>query len=193
MKMNLKSKEMLSYLRELTIVTMGVLIALLLSNFKENSQARRYHKASLETINSEIKSNHSSLERIIEKQSAFLDTLTKYVEDSSTIVDLFRKTNGLQFATIHNSGLEFYQQNQLSSIEFEMMSSLINMRSSSELMYDKLEKLAEFTYSNAYSSSQESKKVVILHLQDVLNTEHQLLEFYKDFMETRMKTAKEPE
>ncbi len=191
--MNSKREKIKSYLRELTIVTIGVLIALVISNFKENYQARKYHVASIETINSEIKSNHSSLKEIVEKQSNFIDTLIKYTEDSNTIVDLFKKSNGLQFATIHNSGLKFYEKNQINSIDFELMSTLINMNFLSKLIDTKLEKLAEFTYSNAFNRSKESKMVVILYLQDVLNTENQLLEFYKDFIDKKNETANDSE
>lgn len=188
MNMNSKSGKLKSYLKELTIITLGVLIALLISNLKEKNQARKYQTASLETINSEIKSNHASLKKIAETQTNLLDTLIKYTEDSSTIVDLFRKSNGLSYATIHNSGLEFYKRNQINSIDFKLMSTLINMNFLSEIIDKKLDKFTEFTYSNAYSNSKESKMVLILHLRDVLGTEHQLLEFYADFIDEKIET-----
>lgn len=188
MNMNSKREKIKSYLTELAIVTIGVLIALFLSNLKEYNQARKYHNASIKTINSEIKSNYSSLKGIIEKQSDFLDTLIKYTEDSSTIVDLFKKSNGVQFATIHNSGLKFYERNQINSIDFEMMSTLINMNFLSELIDKKLDKLADFSYSNAFNNSKESKMVVILHLRDALGTEKQLLGFYDEFINNKIGT-----
>lgn len=189
MNMNSKSEKIKSYLIELTIVTIGVLIALFLSNLKENNQEQKYHAASIETINNEIKSNYSSLKGIVEKQNNLVDTIVKYTEDSSSIVDLFKKTNGLQYATIHNSGLEFYKRNQMNLIDFEMMSNLINMNFLSEVIDSKLDKFSDFIYSNAYSNSKDSKMLVILHLQDVLNTENQLLELYKDFIDKKIESG----
>jgi len=187
--MNSKSEKIKSYLIELTIVTIGVLIALFLSNLKENNQEQKYHAASIETINNEIKSNYSSLKGIVEKQNNLVDTIVKYTEDSSSIVDLFKKTNGLQYATIHNSGLEFYKRNQMNLIDFEMMSNLINMNFLSEVIDSKLDKFSDFIYSNAYSNSKDSKILVILHLQDVLNTENQLLDLYKDFINKKIESG----
>ncbi|MDE5416986.1 hypothetical protein L3049_03120 [Labilibaculum sp. DW002] len=191
--MNSKRGKIKTYLIELTIVTIGVLIALFLSNLKEYDQARKYHIASIETINSEIKSNYSSLNGIVEDQTNLLDTLIKYTEDSSTIVDLFKQSNGLQYATIHNSGLEFYKRNQINSIDFEMMSTLINMNFLSEIIDKKLDKFSEFIYSNAFSNSKESKMVVILHLQDILYSENQLMEYYKDFIDKNIETENDSE
>lgn len=183
MKINSIIKDIKFYLKELTVVTIGVLIALFLSNIKEYSQARRYYVASIKTINNEVKTNYSHLKGVVEKQTNLLDTLIKHTEDSSLIVDLFKKSNGLQFATIDNSGLEFYKRNQINSIDFEMMSTLINMNIISGIIDTKLEKLAEFTYSNAFDNSKESKMTVILHLRDVLNTENQLMEMYENFID----------
>ena len=191
MKINSTMKEIKFYLKELTVVTIGVLIALFLSNIKEYIQAQKYQSASIETINSEIKSNYTSLKEIVEKQSNLVDSLTKYTEASNTIVDIFKKSKGLQFATIHNTGLEFYKRNQINSIDFDMMSTLINMNLLSDIIDNKLDKFADFTYSNAYNNSKESKMVVLLHLQDVLNTENQLLKFYKDFIDAKIENDPE--
>ena len=90
-KLDMKIDKFKSYLRELTIVTIDVLIALVISNFKEKNHVRKYHLVSIKTINFEIKSKYSSLKGTVEKQTNFLDTIVKYTEDSSTIVHLFKK------------------------------------------------------------------------------------------------------
>jgi hypothetical protein len=181
--MNFNKEKIKSYLIEFSIVTIGVLIALFLSNIKENNQARKYEKAVIETINNEINSNYSSLKSVVDNHINILDTLNKYADDSSSIVNIFKKTGGVNYATIHNSSLELYKRNQISSIDFKMMSTLTNMNYVSEMIDNKLNKLSEYVYSNALNNSKESKEVVILHLRDVLNSENQLLEYYKDYIE----------
>jgi len=90
-----------TYLKELTIVTAGVLIALLISNHKENNQARDYHKASIETIKNEVQANYTSLKSIIEKQTELLDTINKYSADQITISNLIvGKGGGIQGTTL---------------------------------------------------------------------------------------------
>ncbi len=172
-----------SYLRELTIVTTGVLIALFLSNLKENIQAKKYHRASVETINNEIETNYSQLKGVVEKQSNLVDTILKYNEANITIIDLFKKTNGLQNATLSNGGLELYTKNQIDLIDFGIMSGLIQMNILTETINFKLEKLSDFAYSNVFNNSRESKTMLSLHLSNLLNTEKQLLLIYKAYID----------
>ncbi len=175
-------KKIKPYLIEFTIVTAGVLIALFLSNIKESNQARKYHLASIEAINMEIQDNYSQLKSVVEEQTNLLDTLIKYTESSDTILNLFRKANGLTVSTLSNSGLDFYKRDQINSIDFKIMSRLILMNSLSDLIQTKAEKLGNFAYANVLNNSKESKKILVLYLQDVLNTEKQLIKINEDFI-----------
>jgi len=183
MKINSKMNKIKSYLKELTIVTFGVLIALLISNYKENNQARDYYNASIETVKNEVKVNHSILKNIIEDHFRLLDSIKKHSADHITISDLIiEKGGGLQVAPLNNLGLEFYKNNQINSVDFEMMSFLIRMQSFSEIIDTKMGKLMDFLYPNLFVDSEESKKLVSLHLKNVLNSEIQLMHTYEDFI-----------
>ncbi len=175
-------KDLKPYLIEFVIVTAGVLIALLLSNYKENLEARKYQDATMETINMEIQNNYSGLKGIVKKQTNLLDTLIKYTDAHNSIQDLFQKANGLQIATLGNAGLDFYKKGQINLIDFELMATLIQMNSLSDLVDTKVGKLIDFTYSKILDNSIESKTVVILHLRNVLNTENQLLGYYESYL-----------
>ena len=183
MKINSIMNKIKSYLKELTIVTIGVLIALVISNFKENNQARDYYNASIETVKNEVEVNYSFLKNIIEDQTRLLDTINKYSADHITISDLIiEKGGGLQVATLNNLGLEFYKNNQINSVDFEMMSRLIRMQSVSKIIDTKMGKLMDFVYPNLFVDSEESKKLVSLYLNNVLNSEIQLMHTYEDFI-----------
>lgn len=175
-------KKIKPYLIEFIIVTAGVLIALFLSNLKESNQARKYHIASIETINLEVQDNYSNLKGVIEKQKKLLDSLNEYTDSVHTILDIFQKSDGLTIATLSNAGLDFYKNDQINSVDFKMMSKLILMNYLSEIIDNKIEKLGNFAYSNIFEKSKKSKKLATLHLRDVLNTENQLLITYTDFI-----------
>lgn len=113
MKINLRKEKIVSFLKELTIVTTGVLIALVISNFKENYQVRKYHKASIETINSEVEANYSSLKGVIEKQMQLHDTLVKYIETPIVIGEIFGRMGGLKASELSNAGLDLYKEIRL--------------------------------------------------------------------------------
>ena len=111
MKTNPEMSKIKTYLKELTIITIGVLIALIISNLKENNQERKYQIASIETVNNEIEANYANLKDVIEKQTRLLDTIKKYRAEHITISDLIiEKGGGLQSATLSNTGLEFYKK-----------------------------------------------------------------------------------
>lgn len=188
MKISTLLGKVSNYLKELTIITAGVLIALFISNYKENNQAKAYHRASIETINAEVEVNYSNLKGVVEQRTQLLDTITKYNDDNIKITDLFMKVNGVQFATLNNTGLEFYTRCKISLVDFEIMSTLYNIKVLSELIGIKLERLADFTYSNIQSDSKESKTIVVLYIRDVLNTEHQLLKIYEHLIDENIET-----
>jgi hypothetical protein len=181
-------KKIKSYLKELTIVTIGVLIALFLSNLKEKNQARKYQTASIETIKNEVEANYSSLKEVMEKQTKLLDTIKKHSNDHIQIGDLISKASGIQIATLSNTGLEFYKRNEINSIDFEMMSMLIQINILSELIGTNMEKLRDYLYPNLFVDSEESKMLFILYLRNVLESETQLTQTYENFIDDYIKT-----
>ncbi len=185
MKVNFKMKSFKSYLMELIIVTAGVLIALILSNMKENNQAKKYYKASIETINNEVEINCEDIKGVIEKQMALHDTLLKYIDEPLVIGEIIAKSGGLKATTLNHSGLELYKSNQISSIDFELMSTLNNMNNLSKLIETKMNRLVDFGYRNILDSSKNSKMVLSLHIQDALGSEKKLMELYKNYIEKK--------
>jgi len=188
METNSKTRNIKSYFMDLLIVTAGVLIALFLSNLKESNQALKYHKASIETINKEIKANYTELKIVIEKQIKFRDTLNKYHNTPIIIGKLIEKTGGLQSSELSNTGLDLYKRNQVSSIDFEIISILNEMNYASEIIETKLNRLINFFYQNILDNSKESKIVLSAHIQDALGTEKRLLKLYKDYIDTNIET-----
>ncbi|QXP53578.1 hypothetical protein [Cellulophaga sp. HaHa_2_1] len=183
MKIKLIASKIKGYLKELTIITAGVLIALLISNYKENSQARPYYRASVETVKNEVQSNFSNLKSIIETQNVLIDSIKKYSADTITISDLIiEKGGGIQGIALSNSGLEFYKKNQINAIDFKMMSRLIEIESTSKLIETKMDKLMDYLYPNLFVASEESKKLIVLHLKNLLNSELKLEQLYKEFI-----------
>ena len=189
MKTNSRMGKIKVYLKELTIVTIGVLIALIISNFKENYQARKYQIASIETIKNEIEANYSDLKGAIEDQTRLLDTINKYRMDNIPIGKLIEIANGLQVANLSNTGLEFYKKNQIISIDFEMTTILINMNTLSEIIDSKEEKLVDYLYPNIFNNSEESKMLFTIYLKILLGTEAELMHNYENFINDYIKTT----
>lgn len=193
MKKHFSMNKIKSYLKELTIVTVGVLIALIISNIKENHQAKQYKKASIDAVKNEIESNYATLRKALEDHVSLRDTIEKYSNDNVVLSELIFKSGGLQIFYLENSGLDFYKRNEINLIDFELMSILISLKSSSDLIETKMVKLVDYLYPNLYVDSEESKKLVILYLGNVLNTESQLYQQYENFMKKYGMTIPEQE
>jgi hypothetical protein len=187
MRINTIINKIKAYLKELTIVTIGVLIALIISNFKESSQARKYHNASIITIENEVVANNTHLKNVLEKQTRLHDTIEKYNTEHISLEELIRKANGLQGATLSNTGLEFYSKNEMNSIDFEMMSILIRMNTLSQLIGMKMEKLMDFVYPNILVDTEESKMLLYIHLENVMESEMQLRQVFEDYINEYVK------
>ena len=173
---------------EFTIVTSGVLIALFLSNLKENSQAQEYHQASIETINKEIGANYSDLTKIVESHKSLLDTLKKYASTKLVISEIIIKAGGVQASELKNTGFDLYKRNQINLIDFDMMSTLNSINYMSKLIDSKLEKLMTFAYLNILDNSKKNKIVLSFYIRDIIASEESLLRLYKKHMDENEKS-----
>ncbi|ADV47490.1 transporter, cation channel family [Cellulophaga algicola DSM 14237] len=62
------------------------------------------------------------------------------------------------------------------------MSRLIEIEATSKLIETKMDKLMDYLYPNLFVASEESKKLIVLHLKNVLNSELKLEQLYKEFI-----------
>lgn len=185
------SAKVKTFTKELFITTLGVLIALLINNYKEDSQARRYHTKSMETIKREVQLNLKDLQEVLQKQIDLRDTVTTYTEQAIPLADLIGKAGGLKLATLSHNGLEFYSKNEIGAIDFETMSMLVQMKTLSQLIDTKMEKLMDFVYPNIFVDSKESKVLFSIYFENVLESEQQLIEIYEHFIELHEKASPE--
>lgn len=189
MKINFSSIK--PYLFELIIVTAGVLIALVLNNYKERNQAQKYYNKSIVTINNEIETNYKDLKAIYESQIKLIDTIYKYRESQTTLEDLIIvKSGGLKGVTLSNTGLEFYKKNQLELIDIGRMSKLIEIDGGIYIIDKKMDKLIDYLYSKIIEDSMESKKLFVTYLSNLLDSEEALLKHYENYIDKYIEKEK---
>ena len=70
-----------------------------------------------------------------------------------------------------------------------MMSWLIRIESTSKLIETKMDKLMDFLYPGFFVDSEESKKLVILYLNNVIGSERNLMHTYEDFINEYIETT----
>ncbi|WP_372752644.1 hypothetical protein [Labilibaculum sp.] len=62
------------------------------------------------------------------------------------------------------------------------MSELIRIENTINLIDTKMQKLMDFLYPNLFVDSEESKKLVVAQLSNLLNSESQLMQQYENFI-----------
>lgn len=176
-------KSIKSYVKEISIVIIGVLVALFVSNIKEERGAKEYYKASIETINNEIEVNYLSLKKAMEKKMQLVDSIKKYNGEETVLGEVIDKCKGIKSASLNNIGFDLYKRNPIDRIDFEMMSDLITMNNKSETIDSKMKRLTDFAYLKLLDSSRTSKMIFLVQVKDVLGSEAALLNIYQEYID----------
>lgn len=181
----MKHKERLVYLlQEIAIVVIGVLIAVSIGNYKESLDNRRYIERTLLAIASEVRSSQTSVESVLERHISLIEKLEGELEDNEQMLgELISNLGGVQFPVIKNISLRFFISNKAELIDMEVIAQLLEIELQTNILSDKMDRLADFSYTHFSDSGNETKMTFAYLLSDVIDTEESLLNSYGRFLE----------
>ncbi len=164
-------------------VILGVLIALFINDWKDGVDDERFVKRVLASIKKEMKANKQEFEEVLEKQYALADTLEFYsADDSIPLIEVVNKANGVQIPTVKNTSWRSVLNSKLELIDFEVISQMTEIENAKQYLRIKTEKLIDYGSDNAISTDAETKKVFLLLLENLINSEEGLLEGYETYL-----------
>jgi hypothetical protein len=179
-----KTKNILDFLKEISIVVIGVLIAVSIGNYKENKDNERYIEKTLLAIENEIKISQTEIDTVLNKHIKLYEILENEIgKNEQTLGELISSSGGFQVASIQNVSLRFFVANKAELIEFDIISQLLDIESKSEMLSDKLKLLSDFAYDNLNDENEEVKIKFAYLLVNVIDGEQTLLESYASFLE----------
>ena len=179
-------KSLKKILFEMIPVILGILIALVINNWKEDIGNKKFLNRVLSSIEDEMRENTSSIEEVMPKQIALIDTIDAYVEDSDvSILELIEKVNGFQAALIKNTSWKSFLNAKIELMDYETISVLTEIDEGKSLLKLKLEKLMDFAYENVESKERSKKEFLRILVLDVLDSEDGLLNAHKSFLKQR--------
>jgi len=189
----MKVKTRLGYLaQEIVIVVIGVLIAVSINNYKEYIDNRNYVQTTLQAIEKEIRLNQMDLDTIVERHLTLLEELYHYeAQEEQTLGELVAELGGVQVASIRNIGLRFFVTNKAELLDFDLISMLIQIEDTTEILEAKLNRLANFAYAHLNDTDEQTIETFVFMLTDVIDSETSLQEAYTEFMQTQMDVGKE--
>lgn len=182
--MKVSKQPFLSFLKEIAIIVIGVLIAVTINNLKESISNKKYTKKALSSIEKEIQHNKLEVEEILELHIALIDSIQSSVHnDQETISEMILRFGGLQTAGVKSIGLRFFISNKAELIDYEIISQLAEIETSTSLLEKKMDRMIDFIYDQAGSSDKPSKTKFLIFLGNVIDSEQAMLAFYKQFLD----------
>ena len=178
-----RQNHLFKFLKEIAIVVIGVLIAVSINKLKENRDNQNYISKTLNAIQKEINHSKTEVEAVLSKHYLIVDSLTKNLENEETISEIISELGGIQHAETTNIGLRFFISNKADLVEYEVISKLSSIESSSSLLDEKLKRMTDFIFLKIDKKDKTSKVNFLLHLTNVIDSEMQLLKLYTEFSE----------
>lgn len=188
-----KNNGVLNYLKEITIVVIGVLIAVFISNYKDSVDNEKYIEKTLLAIENDIKLSQSDLDTVYNRHLKLFEILREKLEGSEpldpelTLVELIASSGGFQVTTSKNISLRFFINQKAELLEYDIISKLLDIETQSELLQLKTRRLTDFFYENIDEGGEEVFMKLAYYLNDILDSEHTLLESYSEFLDKNQK------
>lgn len=187
-----KRSRIVYFLQEIVIVAIGILIAVSIGDYKENTDNEKYIEKTLLAIENEINLSQVELDTVLNKHLKLIEILENKIDDSEeTLGELMMNSGGLQVASIKNVSLRFFISNKAELLEFQLISQLLDIELATNMLSDKLKRLADFSYDNLTNNNEEVKLKFAYFLSDVIDGEQTLLESYASFLEKNKSFLKE--
>jgi len=181
----MKNRARIAYLlQEITIVVIGVLIAVSIGNYKERVDNKKYIEKTLLAIEEEIKMSQSAVDTVLNRHLTLLDSLGENIYgNEQALGDLVASLGGVQFPTIKNISLRFFIANKAELVDFTLISQLLEIETFTDVLSDKMKRMADFAYEHINDPGEDVKLSFAYLLADVIDTEESLIEAYSVFIE----------
>ena len=187
-------KPVTSFLREIAVVVIGILIALFLNNWNENRKDRRFSEQLLYAVEQEVRISQEDVQRVMELHLERADSLENYLEDDElSLRELIADLGGIQIPEVKNIGLRFFIANKAELVDYQIISDLLEIEFGGDTFQMKMNKLLDFAYERIESTDAESKVLFVVYLYEVIDGEKNLLQLYDEFLEKNVAVLQDTE
>ena len=175
--------KLTSFLREIAIVVLGVLIAVWINNWQQGIANEKYIQKTLAAIEAEIEQNRSNIDTVLTRHQKIMDYLEEHYDSTEeTLGDMLIQLGGVQSPEIKNIGLRFFIANKAELVSYDVIAHLSEIETNKELLTRKMEQLIDFAYDHIDATDPNTKIKFAYSLSNVMDTEQALLDLYADFM-----------
>ncbi|RMG66778.1 MAG: hypothetical protein D6715_06095 [Calditrichaeota bacterium] len=174
---------LLSFVREMIIVIMGILIALSINTWNEHRKDRAYINTALNAIEKEIQFNQTNLRDILKRHELTRDSIQAHLQDDSTSVEqFFHHIGGFQVAFTQDVAFRYFVSNRTNLIDFEVISLLSKIESMDHVLAKKVDKFINLLYDHMESTKAQDKRKLLVYLNEIIESENGLMALYNAFL-----------
>lgn len=180
----MKNRSRIGYiLQEITIVVVGVLIAVSIGNYKDRKDNRRYIRKTLLAIENEIMLSRVEVDTALNNHLILMASLENMIsDDEKALGELIGDLGGVQFPLVKNISLRFFISNKAELVDFKIISQLLEIEEQTNILSQKLKRLADFAYEHMNDKGSGNKRTLTYLLANVIESEEALLESYSDLL-----------
>ncbi len=124
------------------------------------------------------------MQEVLDRHYTISDSIqTSLDDDSESIAEMIQRLGGIQLTAAKNIGLRFFVANKAELIEYDIISQLSDIESTTDILEKKMDNLLDFSYSILDKTDQVNKTKLLIHLSNVIDSEQNLLELYATFLD----------
>ncbi|GAB5555232.1 MAG: hypothetical protein Sapg2KO_48230 [Saprospiraceae bacterium] len=165
-------------------IILGVLIGLLINDWKESYDEKKYLKKALNAIEQDVVGSRASVLSVLDSQQVVMDSLEYYLEiDSVSLIEIFYKTEGLDAPTMKDIAMEFFTSDRGDLIDYELISIMAEIKDGKILINEKFDRLADFINTEMYNSTYQAKEKTAILLADVMESESSMVKIYDSYLD----------
>lgn len=167
-------------------VLVGILLALLINNWRQTKSEQDYIENSIGFIIQENTENIKELKYALKRQAMFMDTLLVYVDDDQyTLKDVLQRAQGVYTPDLKSTTWQFLvQDSKHTLVPYEMINRLAEIGKYEKLVERYNTKLGDIIFQQAFFEDPKLKLVAMSLFSDfspVQNTLIQELESFNEF------------
>lgn len=150
---------------------LGVLVALILSNWNEQRKENEFIEKSIISIYNDNKTNLERIELQLTHLENHLDTFDHYKNTSLSIMDLIVKNNGITTNEYIQTGWNILENSKLvTNIDYELLTLLSHNSKAIELWSHYRNRISNIIYNSLESSESSDKTRFLILLNDADNS-----------------------
>ncbi len=170
--------------KELSIVILGILVALAINNYVQNRKNKQFLQESISLIQTEQAENLQKLQKSITSQKESIQIYQKNITaDSLSIAELIAKSKGFTTINLSQSAWSKLLSKHVELVDYKMFKSLTKIENQLGFIDDIKVRLGDVGFDRALKTDKASKQLVLTLMQDLVRAEEELAEEYRHFNE----------